>query len=85
VSQLPPEDPLDFIDLDDILQHGNPSDWTYLGPKAGSPTPATSPRAQPGTMKHYDVYQDADGEEIEVHYFRHPDGTVGDVKVKERT
>ena len=38
--------------------------------------------AAPGTMKHYDRYEDEFGEEIEVHYFRHPDGSVGDVKVK---
>jgi len=33
-------------------------------------------------MKHYDRYEDDFGDEIEVHYFRHPDGTVGDVKIK---
>jgi hypothetical protein len=36
-------------------------------------------------MKHYDIYEDADGVEIELHYFRHPDGTVGDVKIKDRS
>lgn len=85
MSQPPPDEPLDFIDMDDVLQHGDPNNWKYLGPKAGSPTPATSPNAQPGTMKHYDVFEDEFGDEIEVHYFRHPDGTVGDVKIKPRS
>jgi hypothetical protein len=43
--------------------------------------PATSPDASPGTMKHYDVYQDEFGDEIEVHYFRNSDGSLGEVKV----
>jgi hypothetical protein len=51
--------------------------------KEGSPTPATSSGAAPGTMKHYDLYEDSFGDLIEVHYFRHPDGSVGDVKIKE--
>jgi hypothetical protein len=80
-----PDDPLDYVDLDDILQHGAPSDWMYVGPKEGSPVPAHSIRAHPGTMKHYDIYRDADGEEIELHYFRHPDGSVGNVKVMPRS
>ena len=33
-------------------------------------------------MKHYDIYKDEFGKKIELHYFRHPDGSVGDVKVK---
>ena len=33
-------------------------------------------------MKHYDLYEDQHADVIEVHYFRHPDGTVGNVKVK---
>jgi len=85
VDPLPPEDPLDYIDMDDVLRHGNPADWTYHGPKPGSPVPAHSRNAGPGTMKHYDIYEDDFGDEIEVHYFRHPDGTVGDVKVKPRS
>jgi hypothetical protein len=76
------DDPLDYIDFADIIQHGDPGKWRFKGPKPGSPTPATSPNARPGTMKHYDLYEDVHGDEIEVHYFRHPDGTVGDVKIK---
>jgi hypothetical protein len=76
------DDPLDFIDMDDVIQHGDPSKWRYLGPKRGSPTVATSVNAPPGTMKHYDLYKDAYGDEVELHYFRHSDGTVGDVKIK---
>lgn len=82
MSNLPQEDPLDYIDWDDVIQHGNPSKWTFVGPKAGSPVPATSPNALPGTTKHYDIYKDELGDQIEVHYFRHPDGSVGDVKIK---
>lgn len=37
------DDPLDFIDFVDVLQHGDPGRWTILGPKPGSPVPATSP------------------------------------------
>ncbi|HUY36261.1 MAG TPA: hypothetical protein VMV69_26220 [Pirellulales bacterium] len=76
------EDPLDYIDFADVIVHGDPSNWRYKGPKPGSPTPATSPNAQPGTMKHYDMYVDEHGDEIEVHFFRRPDGSVGDVKIK---
>jgi len=77
------DDPLDFIDFVDVIEHGEPGKWTFRGAKLGSPTPAHSPAAPPGTMKHYDLYFDEDGDEIEVHYFRHPDGSVGDVKVKD--
>ncbi|HEX3314949.1 MAG TPA: hypothetical protein VHR72_08670 [Gemmataceae bacterium] len=76
------QDPLDFIDIDDIMQHGDPGKWKSLGPKHGSGVPANSPLAAPGTTKHYDLYEDEFGDVIEVHYFRHPDGTVGDVKIK---
>jgi hypothetical protein len=76
------DDPLDYIDFADVLQHGDPGGWKFLGPKAGSPTPAHSPTAEPGTIKHYDLYEDEFGDVIEIHYFRHPDGTVGDVKIK---
>ena len=85
MSAVPQEDPLDYIDMDDVIQHGDPGKWAYRGAKAGSPVPASSRAAPPGTMKHYDIYRDEFGEEIEVHYFRHPDGSVGDVKVKPRT
>jgi hypothetical protein len=76
------DDPLDYVDFVDVLQHGDPGKWKFKGAKAGSPTPATSPMAQSGTMKHYDLYQDEHGDEIELHYFRHRDGSVGDVKIK---
>jgi hypothetical protein len=76
------DDPLEFVDFADVLQYGDPGNWKFKGEKGGSPAPATSPLAQPGTMKHYDIYQDEFGHEIELHYFRHPDGSVGDVKVK---
>ena len=76
------EDPLDHIDFADVLVHGDPGKWTYIGPKSGSPTPATSPKARPGTVKHYDKYLDEFGDEIEVHFLRNADGTVDDVKVK---
>jgi hypothetical protein len=82
VSSVPEEDPLDYVDMDDVLQHGDPGKWRFLGPKKGSPAPATSPKALPGTTKHYDLYEDEFGEAIELHYFRHSDGSVGDVKVK---
>jgi hypothetical protein len=85
MSGASPDDPLDYIDMDDVLQHGSPSDWTSLGPKPGSPVPATSPNAPPGTMKHYDIYRDQFGDEFEVHDFRHPDGSVGDVKIRPRS
>ncbi len=76
------QDPLDFIDFADVIQHGDPARWKFRGHKSGSPTPATSPNAQPGTLKCYELYEDDFGDLIEVHYFRHPDGSVGDVKIK---
>jgi hypothetical protein len=77
------DDPLDFIDFADILNHGDPGRWVFKGAKPGSPTRATTPGAAPNTMKHYDLYEDEFGDLIEVHYFRHPDGSVGDVKVRD--
>lgn len=82
MTGVPQEDPLDYIDMDDVIPHGDPTKWTYLGPKVGSGVPATSPTAEPGTTKHYELYKDVDGDEIVVHFFRHLDGTVSDVKVK---
>jgi len=82
MSSIPHENPLDYIDFDDIIQHGNPANWKLIGPKQGSGVPATSPLALPGTTKHYDIYEDEFGDRIEVPYFRYPDGSVGDVKVK---
>ena len=79
------EDPLDYIDFDDILQHGDPARWKTKGPKAGSGVLAHSTDAPDGTLKIYDIYEDEFGVEIEVHYFRHPDGRVSNVKVKKRS
>ena len=79
------QDPLDDLDINVIAQHGEPGAWKLLGPKPGSPTPATSANASFGTMKHYDLYADEFGDEIELHYFRYPDGSVSDVKVKARS
>lgn len=79
------DDPLEYIDFDEVLQHGDPGQWTFKGHKPGSGVPAHSPQAPPGTVKTYEIYVDAFGEEIEVHYFRHPDGSVSDVKVKPRS
>jgi hypothetical protein len=85
MTQLPLEDPLDYIDFVDITQHGDPGRWKFRGEKAGSGVPATSSGAPPGTRKIYETYEDQWGDEIEVHYFRHTDGTVSDVKVKSRS
>jgi hypothetical protein len=59
------DDPLDFIDFDEVLQHGDPSRWKSQGPKPGSGVLAHSPDAPPGTTKHYDIYVDEFGDEIE--------------------
>ena len=86
MSDLPgPENPLEYVDFADVLQHGDPDNRVYFGPKPGSPVTANSPNALPGTMKHYDLYEDEFGDAIELHCFRHPNGTVGDVKVKPRS
>jgi hypothetical protein len=79
------DDPLDYVDFADVAVHGNPGKWIFQGRKQGSPTPATSPNAPPDTMKHYDLYVDEFGDEIELHYFRYTDGTVDDVKVRPRS
>jgi hypothetical protein len=76
------DDPLDFIDPDEIFEHGNPGRWKFIKEKPGSGVPAHSPNAPPGTLKIYEIYQDEYGEVIEVHYFRHLDGTVSNVKLK---
>ncbi len=30
------DNPLDFIDFDEVLQHGDPGTWKFLGAKTGS-------------------------------------------------
>jgi len=47
--------------------------------------PAHSANAPPGTLKIYELYEDEFGDEIELHYFRHPDGTISNVKVTPRS
>jgi hypothetical protein len=79
------DNPLEYIDFDEVLQHGDPGRWRFKGTKPGSGVLANSPDAPPGTLKIYEIYEDEWSEEIEVHYFRHPDGTVSDVKVKPRS
>jgi hypothetical protein len=76
------DDPLDFIDPDEIFEHGNPNLWKFIRVKPGSGVPAHSANAPPGTLKIYEIYLDEFGDEIEVHYFRHLDSSVSDVKVK---
>jgi hypothetical protein len=79
------QDPLDYIDYNDLADHGDPGAWKYQGTKPGSGVPAHSPLATPGTLKIYEIYKDEYGEELEVHYFRHLDGTVSNVTVKPRS
>ncbi len=79
------DDPLDQIDFADVLQHGDPGKWINRGEKPGSGVLAHSQDAPVGTTKHYDLYEDEFGDEIEVHYFRHPDGRVSGVKVTPRS
>ena len=76
------DDPLDFIDPEDLFEHGDPGLWKFKGVKSGSGVPAHSANAPPGTLKIYEIYEDEFGDQIEVHYFRHLDGTISDVKVK---
>lgn len=47
------EDPLDYIDFDQVLQHGDPGRWKSLGTKPGSGVPAHSLDAPEGTLKIY--------------------------------
>jgi hypothetical protein len=47
--------------------------------------PPLPPDAPPGTLKIYEIYENEFNVEIEVHYFRHPDGTVSGVKVEPRS
>lgn len=79
------DDPLDYVDFVDVLQHGDPGRWTFLGEKPGSGVPAHSSAAPSGTIKVYEIYEDEFGTEIELHYFRHLDGTVSQVKVTPRS
>jgi hypothetical protein len=79
------DNPLDFVDFADVLQHGDPENWKYNGEKPGSRAPAHSPLAPTGTLKIYEIYVDEFGDEIELHYLRHQDGSVSDVKVTPRS
>jgi hypothetical protein len=79
------DDPLDLVDFADVLQHGDPTNWTFQGEKPGSGVPAHSASAPAGTLKIYELYKDEFDDEIELHYFRHPDGSVSNVKVTPRS
>lgn len=79
------DNPLDFVDFADVLQHGDPDNWKYKGEKIGSRVPARSPLAPPDTLKIYEIYEDEFGDEIELHYFQHQDGSVSNVKVTARS
>jgi excisionase family DNA binding protein len=57
------DDPLDYVDFADVLQHGDPSNWSFQGEKVGSGVPAHSPSAPPGTLKIYKLYLDEFGDE----------------------
>lgn len=81
MSEAGLDNPLDEIDFADVLKHGDPGKWKSKGEKPGSGAPATSRDAPPGTLKIYEIYEDEFGKEIEIHYFRHPDGSVSGVKV----
>jgi len=48
------DDPLDLVDFADVLQHGDPTNWTYVAVKPGTGVPADSPEAPSGTMKIYE-------------------------------
>ena len=75
------DDPLDYIDFADILQAWRSGKMEVQGTEAGKPHTGHFAKRLQGTMKHYDQ-DDEFGDEIEVHYFRHPDGSVADVKIK---
>jgi hypothetical protein len=73
------EDPLDFIPFSDVLKHGDPNNWKFRGRQS---VLATDDDAPPHTLKVYESYEDEYGDLIDVHYFRHSDGSVSNVKVK---
>jgi hypothetical protein len=83
--ELAVDNPLDYIDFVDVLQHGDPGKWRFKGDKPGSGVPAHSTSAPDGTLKIYEIYEDEFGDEIEVHFFRHEDGSVSGVKVTPRS
>jgi hypothetical protein len=62
-----------------------PVDGQSLAPSREVPFRQPRPIAASGILKYYEIYIDEFGVEIEVHYFRHPDGTVGDVKIRPRS
>ncbi len=75
------QDPLEEVPFAEVLKHGDPNNWTFIGKKKGSSLPAKSTRAVPLTLKVYEIYEDEYGEIIELHYFRHSGGTVTNVTV----
>jgi hypothetical protein len=75
------EDVFEYVDFLDVIAHGDPAKWKYLGSKQGSPIAAKSQHAHEGSMKHYELYEDIHGDRIELHFIRHSDGSVVDVKV----
>jgi hypothetical protein len=63
----------------DILNHGDPSTWDYLGKRE---VPATGPGFEPGTTKVYHGWIDENGFQVEYHYHVGPDGTIFEEKFK---
>jgi hypothetical protein len=82
---LTPDQLAEHLTIDEITQHGDPAKWTFLGEKGGSRVPATSGGASPGTVKVYEVWRNAYGKEVEVHYFETPEGQAQDVKLAPRS
>lgn len=65
------------------FKHGNLETWKYKGEKPTSGRQATD--KDPGTIKVYEIWKNAAGKEFELHYFKHLDGTLEDLKEKPRT
>ncbi len=74
------DDPLEFVHIVDVTQHGDPGKWARLGHKDGSPAIAKSKRAPPGSWKVMEEWEDECGSRFELHFFRHADGSVSNVK-----
>ncbi|MEZ6128304.1 MAG: Calx-beta domain-containing protein [Planctomycetaceae bacterium] len=76
-----PDDIAAEMEPDDFEIHGDPDVWRYLGEKPGSGHLAETPAAPPGTRKIYEVWEDEFGFYLEIHYFRHLDGSISNVRL----
>jgi hypothetical protein len=78
---LNPEYIADELYPDQLDRLGHPTDWEFISKHGGGPADI-SEYSVPGAKKVYEVWRDANGKLLEIHYELNPDGSVSHVRVR---